>query len=56
MVGLGLALIKGAVRYYLKKSYCYAAALDNGVVHPCDLVSLLGPKVTLQLLPLLCKK
>lgn len=43
---------KSRCQVLLKRSYCYAAALDNGAVHPCGLVSLLGPEVTLQLLPL----
>lgn len=46
---------KSRSQVMLKRSYCYAAALDNGAVHPGGLVSLLGPKVTLQPLPLLCK-
>lgn len=47
---------KSCCQVQLMRSYCYSAALDHGAVHPCGLVSLLGPKVALQLLPLLCKK
>lgn len=46
---------KSCCQVQLKWSYGYSAALDNGAVHPCGLVSLLGPKVALQLLPLLCR-